>query len=214
MAKSRKKVALEESNSWLLTYSDVVTLLVAFFVLLIATSQVDEGKLEDVKQGLSIVSDSESQTPMQDLSEQVETIIKEQELASIKVKKVIDGIKIELDSENLYESGSASLKPEGKKILVEFTKAINSVDLDHRNIVIEGHSDDVPIRNAEFHNNWELSSARAIEVTLHLIDLGVDKSKLRAVSYADSQPRANKELPIAEQRQQNRRVVIYIKRAI
>lgn len=214
MAKRRKKAQLEDSNDWLLTYSDVVTLLVAFFVLLIATSQIDEGKLEDAKKGLSMVTDSVAQTPMQDLSEQVEKIIGEQKLASIEVEKVIDGIKIELDSENLYESGSASLKPEGKKVLVDFAEAIKSIDLEHRNIVIEGHSDDVPIRNAEFSNNWELSSARAIEVTLHLMDLGIEKSKLRAVAYADAQPRASKELPIFEQRQKNRRVVIYIKRAV
>ncbi|RYU70400.1 flagellar motor protein MotB [Aliivibrio finisterrensis] len=212
MSRPRPKIELKDDNEWMMTYSDAITLLLAFFVLIVAVSQVNEGKLEDLKDGWGKVVDAEAHLPMKELTADIQEIVEQKNLDSVVVTAVTDGIRIDLDSENLYDSGSASLKPEGKTLIAEFAKAMKEVDLIGRSIIVEGHSDDLPIHSKQFDSNWELSGARAIEVTKQLIKFNVDKSQLRAVAYADVQPRADKALPIEQQRQLNRRVVIYIKR--
>ncbi|WP_063660530.1 flagellar motor protein MotB [Aliivibrio fischeri] len=212
MNRTRSKVELKDDNDWMMTYSDAITLLLAFFVLIVAVSQVNEGKLEELKDGWGKVVDTASHLPMQELTADIQEIVEQKNLDSVVVTAVTDGIKIDLNSENLYDSGSAYLKPEGKALIAEFAEAMKEVDLNGRSIIVEGHSDDFPIHTKQFDSNWELSGARAIEVTKQLIKFNVDKSQLRAVAYADAQPRADKALPIEQQRQLNRRVVIYIKR--
>lgn len=213
MSRPRPKTELKDDNEWMMTYSDAITLLLAFFVLIVAVSQVNEGKLEELKDGWGKVVDAEAHLPMQELTADIQEIVEQKNLDSVVVTAVTDGIRIDLDSENLYDSGSASLKPEGKVLISEFAEAMKEVDLTGRSIIVEGHSDDLPIHTKQFDSNWELSGARAIEVTKQLIKFNVDKSQLRAVAFADAQPRADKALPIEEQRQLNRRVVIYIKRS-
>lgn len=212
MNRARPKVELKDDNDWMMTYSDAITLLLAFFVLIVAVSQVNEGKLEELKDGWGKVAETAVHLPMQELTADIQEIVEQKNLDSVVVTAVTDGIRIDLDSENLYDSGSASLKPEGKTLISEFAEAMKEVDLIGRSIIVEGHSDDLPIHTKQFDSNWELSGARAIEVTKQLIKFNVDKSQLRAVAYADAQPRADKTLSIEQQRQLNRRVVIYIKR--
>jgi chemotaxis protein MotB len=81
---------------------------------------------------------------------------------------------------------------------------------------VEGHTDDDLISTAQFHSNWELSAARATNVVKFLISRGVDRVRLRAIGYADTQPkvlnRDEEGNPIKENQIENRRVVIRTER--
>jgi chemotaxis protein MotB len=108
----------------------------------------------------------------------------------------------------LFDSGQATLKPVGMPLLEEVTHLLN-VDRQHP-IVVEGHTDNVPIASSQFPTNWELSTARATTVTRFLISRGVNRQRLAAAGYADLHPVASN--GTAAGRALNRRVEIVFER--
>jgi chemotaxis protein MotB len=108
----------------------------------------------------------------------------------------------------LFDSGEAALKSAGLPLLDMVSKLLN-VDVRHP-IIVEGHTDDVPIASALFPSNWELSTARATTVVRYLISQGVNRARLEAVGYADLHPVSTN--ATAEGRARNRRVEIVLER--
>jgi chemotaxis protein MotB len=108
----------------------------------------------------------------------------------------------------LFDSGEASLQPQGDPLLEEVAQLLN-VDRTHP-ITVEGHTDNEPIATAAFPSNWELSTARATTVVRFLIAHGVHAGRLGAVGYADLHPVASN--ATASGRALNRRVDIVLMR--
>ena len=118
-----------------------------------------------------------------------------------------DGLVISLREAGFFNSGSAGVRPESLEVL----KALAS-SLPHQLLRVEGHTDDVPIHTAQFATNWELSTARAADITRMLISLGVaDPTEISAAGYAEFHPVASNQTEAG--RQQNRRVDIVILKA-
>ena len=116
-----------------------------------------------------------------------------------------DSINLEISDNILFEPGSATLKPFGRQLLDELaTLLVNQ----NYSVSVEGHTDNIPIENPRFASNWELSSTRATNVTRYLIVRGITASRLRAVGYADTRPRA--ENTTADGRARNRRVSLVL----
>ncbi len=122
----------------------------------------------------------------------------------LKVRIVRNKMVIELPEAVLFASGSAKLKPEGIRVLAELGPVLASIK--GRQFQVGGHTDDKPIRTKRFPSNWELSGARAIDVTKLLIEYGVPGTRVSAAAYADTQPVADNETP--EGRALNRRIEI------
>jgi chemotaxis protein MotB len=122
----------------------------------------------------------------------------------LKVRIVRNKMVIELPEAVLFPSGSAKLKKDGVRVLAELGPVLAS--LENRNFQVGGHTDDRPIRTKRFPSNWELSGARAIDVTKLLIEYGVPMDRLSAAAYADTQPVASNDT--AEGRALNRRIEI------
>ncbi len=108
----------------------------------------------------------------------------------------------------LFESGSAALQPAGSPLLAEIVSLLN-LDKSHP-IIVEGHTDNVPISTAEFPSNWELSTARATNVVRYLIAHGITPGRMGAAGYAALDPVANN--ATAAGRARNRRVDIVFER--
>jgi chemotaxis protein MotB len=123
----------------------------------------------------------------------------------IEINAVQDHVNLEISDHVLFTLGSADLKPEGLNLLEQLAVMVNNTKL---NISIEGHTDSVPINNAQFPSNWELSTARATMVTRHLIDNNIAPYRIRAIGYADTRPRADNETK--QGRERNRRVSIIL----
>jgi len=104
----------------------------------------------------------------------------------------------------LFPTGSATISREGLETLKVVAKGLQAVR--NRIIRVEGHTDDVPIHNARFPSNWELSAGRAIAVVRFLQGQGIEPGRLGAAGYAEYQPIASNETP--EGRAQNRRIEI------
>ena len=122
----------------------------------------------------------------------------------LKVRIVRGKMVIELPEAVLFPSGSAKLKKEGVRVLAELGPVLAS--LEGRMFQVGGHTDDKPIRTKRFPSNWELSGARAIDVTKLLVEYGVPATRVSAAAYADSQPVADNDTP--EGRALNRRIEI------
>lgn len=123
----------------------------------------------------------------------------------VEVAEIQDHVNLVISDDMLFPLGSAELKPEGMELLQQLADMIKSTNL---NISVEGHTDNVPINNVQFPSNWELSTARATLVTRLMIENAIEPSRIRAVGYADTHPRASNET--AQGRERNRRVTILL----
>lgn len=110
---------------------------------------------------------------------------------------------VELDDDILFDSGRARLKKEGQEALAELTGPLKQVN---RDWIVAGHTDNVPIKTAKFGSNWELSTARAIEVVNFMTENGMPAETIGAAGYAEFDPIADNST--AEGRAQNRRIEI------
>ncbi len=117
------------------------------------------------------------------------------------------GVVITLTSDILFDSGKADIKPEAYPILDKVAEILKYKIAD-RNVGVEGHTDNQPIRYSGWKSNWELSTARAVNVVHYLIEKGVSPERLTAIGYGEYRPVADNSTE--EGRKRNRRVEIVI----
>jgi chemotaxis protein MotB len=200
----------EDDTSWLIPYVDVVSLLLAFLILALAMSKVNLRKFELVSAAIS----HQAPPPSLDvLKEKIDSVIQQQNLQN-QVKTVLDedGLRMELKSALLFDSGQADITTAGHQAIDRVGKLLPTIDNRYQ-IAIEGHTDDVPIHTGRFDSNWELSSARAINVLKLFTAIGVSPQRLSAQGYADTRPASPVQGDAAQQtraRSENRRVVIRV----
>jgi chemotaxis protein MotB len=205
----------DSSSSWLITYSDAITLLLAFFVMILSVSDLNQGKIEALQEGLSEMMTGEAPpTPFTDIKKGLESLIENNNLQDqIAVTLDTKGVKIEFANVALYRSGSADIKSDAIVTLEQVTQVIRETSHNTHMVEVEGHTDDLPIHTEKFPSNWELSSVRAINIVKYLLTQGIEKKRLKAAGYADSRPKENNQnLSLNQQREGNRRIVIFIKR--
>ncbi|MGA0242656.1 MAG: OmpA/MotB family protein [Candidatus Marinamargulisbacteria bacterium] len=207
----------KNDDYWMVSYSDVVTSLLAFFVLIVAISTIDQQKVEYIQESIQTSVLKKPYTkPFVTLEEQLKKIIETKQLQKdVFVEADNTGINITFSSGMLYESGSANLQKNSLPFLSDMATLIN--DMNYTDILIEvnGHTDDVPIRTMIFPSNWELSAARATHVVRFLMKHGIKKNKLKASGYADSRPKVPniiQGIPDSKNRATNRRVTVSVRR--
>ncbi|MDD3170034.1 MAG: OmpA family protein [Eubacteriales bacterium] len=232
MAKKKKHHPHEEEGgeAWLLPYSDLMTLLLAVFIVLFAVSQVDVAKAKDMSDSFSEELMTQSYV-ISKLGEQ-EPISKESPSEEVSEQQKLEAIKAELDAklqkENLAVSvttsiderglvisfsnaiifgpGSAEIIKENESALLEIADLIHIMD---NYIRIEGHTDNIPMSSALYPSNWELSSARAVNVVrLFVNQAKAMPEKLIAVGYGEYRPIADNSTE--EGRMKNRRIDIIV----
>ena len=122
----------------------------------------------------------------------------------------------EMSGPSFFDSGSATLRDDGKSILRVMAAQLESDRYNGYQIVVEGHTDDAPIATQQFSSNWELSMARAAAVVHFLLDQGIPAGKLRAAAYGDTRPIVpNRDIngnAIPGNQAENRRVIIKLEK--
>jgi chemotaxis protein MotB len=111
---------------------------------------------------------------------------------------------IALGDKILFDPGKTDLKPEGKDALKQVSDVLK--DMQNRNFQVAGHTDNAPMKSAKFRSNWDLSTARAVEVVNFMIASGLDGKRLSAAGYAETSPIAANDTP--ENKAKNRRIEI------
>ena len=232
-AESRFRKKAEETKvetagmmRWLLTYADMITLMLALFIILFAISTINKVKFQAFARQVSGGFDNQwavNQPPNGgtdgskafDASSRIPAIQKklQEYVAQNHLEKSMQvhldhrGLVITLLSDNsYYDSGSAQLRPRTKKILDEVDVFLKKND----NLVrVEGNTDNVPIATDQFPSNWELSTARAVNVLRYLVEQDhLSPLRISAAGYGQYRPRTDNST--AEARQQNRRVDIVL----
>ncbi len=202
---------------WLLSYADLMTLLVGFFALLLSFSKIDVESFEKVRKETTEIFGGEYQKPFQKLKDELKDNVK---LQGLNDKAVFDelekGLSITFRGSVFFDSGSADLKPEAIELLKKVIPTIKKQNTQF-NVVVEGHTDDNLIKSDKFPSNWELSSNRASAVLRLFEENGFPKTKLRAIGFADTLPvvpnRASSGEISPENQSQNRRIVIKLIRS-
>ena len=128
------------------------------------------------------------------------------ESGRLRVRIVRNRMVVELPTGILFDSARSELKEEGLATLNEVTAVLQEID--NREFQIAGHTDNLPIHNRRFSDNWELSTARAVTVALHMISQGVPANRISAAGHADTQPVASNDDEAG--RAQNRRIEIVL----
>lgn len=222
-------------ESWLIPYADLLTLLLALFIVLFASSSINSEKLQQIMvsmnsalsgKGSSLILKENASSPvvkplektvgkeeqqgenekLHSLMENIQSYIEARGLEKvITVQDEPKGIKLSLKDVILFESGSAELKGNSPAILGDLLDLIKGVQ---NPISIEGHTDNVPITGGRFRSNWELSSARALSVLYFFEQNGISSDKLQFAGFGEQKPLYPNDT--VEHRQANRRVDIMI----
>lgn len=205
------------TDRWLVSYADLLTLLLAFFAAVYAASDLDAAKVTPaaaaIRRALGGPSEERpvetappSQPSMPPVGERLLDVLAD-EIASgrVEVLTAADDVVLSLPEAASFASGSADLNDEAREVLVRMRRVLDGAAQVLR---VEGHTDDVPITSGRFSSNWELSTARASAVVAFLIERGVEPARLSAAGYGQFHPRLPNDSDAA--RRANRRVDVVL----
>jgi chemotaxis protein MotB len=221
LKKSRKKPDEHENlDRWLVSYADFMTLLFAFFVVLYATSTQNLEKERQFQEAIkahfkmaggvgvqkvavggpkgTVIEPMDffmqRNLPTEDVESQIKRLLAqnmtEQERSELVKEIRYDGVgvRIVLNAQDLFPSGSAKLRLPALKPLAKIGEVLKTAN---RQIIVEGHTDDIPVSGGQFESNWELASNRATAVLRYFVKaLNFPAERLAAMSYGDQRPLA------------------------
>jgi len=181
----------EDKEDWLVTYADAITLLMAFFVMLLTFAEYDIPAMEAAAAAIrEEVGGRQETSPIIDLQIAVQDVADEFVADQVvQVSKDKKGLVIELASNAFYQPGSDEIRPEAVPLLEKIAQTIGAPRYDFYLIEVEGHTDDDPISTERFPSNWELSTARATQVVRFFIDQGFVPTRLKATGFAETRPK-------------------------
>lgn len=199
----------EERVEWIYTYGDMVTLLLCFFILLFAMSKTNEEKFKAVaasfKGGPPASPFMFSGMPT--FMESIQASLKKSDVAEVTDITVDDrGIAVSFSDTAMFEPASAEPTQEGRDIIEKFARILYAIP---NAVIIEGHTDNVPIHSPIFPSNWELSGARSGSIARLLEEFGVPSERIEIAGYGSTRPKVANDTPAL--RRLNRRIDVLIK---
>ncbi len=223
-------ITYDDDAPWLVTYADLMTIMLVFFVLLYTLSFFEKEKYKRTIETIKIRVESNENLiglmELMEIPESVDTQITIEDITGLRSRdkslfenitkfarssrqnknissRILDGkIIVSIKGKALFNSGSASLNDTAVSIFDEIILILT--DYPEYNINIKGHTDNSPISTAIFPSNWELSAVRATTVLKYLISKGVRPQRLTATGYGEIMPLVPN--TSEENKAQNRRV--------
>ncbi len=224
--KKNKPAEKENAERWLLTYADLITLLLVLFIVLYSMAQTDTQKFQEMAESLAITfggvgrsgvldggrslvpgpSVSKERRAMSNTQERINRMIAQMGLqGKISVSRE-RGLVISIKDSVLFYSGSGELSGPAMEIVGRVARILQPMP---NFIRVEGHTDTDRIHNTRFYSNWELSTSRATNVLQYLLHSGgISPDRLSAAGYGEYRPKAPNDTP--ENKAQNRRVDIVL----
>lgn len=237
----RKRVEEEEhdnSERWLLSYADFITLLMIFFVIMYAMGQMDTAKSAELTEALGIelggsghkiisLLDGEGQLmessevngelekmteseKQQVLKETIDEYVQDSTLAESVTTRIENrGLVLSFNDSLFFDSGETIIRQGEIDKFVDIGKILNHSIVKDSFIRVEGHTDNVPMNNGIYKSNWDLSAIRASNVAQILInESGIDPARISVVGYGEYRPKADNNTDGG--RKANRRVDVLI----
>jgi chemotaxis protein MotB len=214
--------AFQEDNDkdrYLITYADLITLLLGLFIILYTMSNIDVSKYQGVAAAMGSIFGNESDfssassdavvipRPSDKLANDLNRLIAQYNYGkSIRLEENERGVTIHILEDIMFPPGKTNLSDISKTVLSNLAVLLKNLPNDIR---VEGHTDNIPINTAQYPSNWHLSVDRALSTAYYLIQYeGLSAEKVSVVGYAEYRPIASNDLP--ETRALNRRVDIVI----
>lgn len=226
MSLQLKKKPEEEAGDWALTFADMMTLLLCFFILIMSIADINPEKYNAVAEHLSDAMGGEKAKPASSPQARFKVDPLQAELLSLRLalaesvgkenKDVQlqlrpDSVAVVLKGAVFFDSGEADLTPRARVLMRDIAAPLLKAGYP---MTIEGHTDDIPISTGRFPSNWELSAARAAAVARYLEDLGFPHGKISILGMADTRPvlpnRDAQGQAIPKNQAQNRRITILV----
>ncbi|HHV7519242.1 TPA: OmpA/MotB family protein [Burkholderia orbicola] len=200
-----------QSGRWLISYADLITtlmvLFLALYVLQLAKYNALDARYQTLARQAGSAATAAVDTTKSDLAPPWLVLLDSlKSNGRISLVKAPHGVEIGIDAKILFNVGDARLLPDSSPVLNQIAQALSEHAIG--DILVEGHTDSVPIANAKYESNWELSSARAGSVVRYLTERGVAPHRLAAIGRADTQPLVAGD--DAASRARNRRVTIFV----
>lgn len=198
-------------EGWLLSYADLITNLLIFFVMMLAAAEVSRSKMQQITESLTGVEQPASLSAIQ---EAIESQIEDEGLEElVHTDLTDDGLKLSLNSGLVFDSGQAYIKADTSDLLDQMLQTLVPY-AERYDFAVEGHTDSTPVGTGSVYaSNWELSADRANAVRSRLEQVGVAADRIRVEGYADTVPLPEETLEGLDEREQlalHRRVVVRI----
>ncbi len=225
--KAKEEECKAGAPAWMVTYGDMMTLLLTFFVLIVSMSSIEQVKFEaaisSIRDGMGMWPSSQGMMEKLQMEEKIRRATETQEMVeemaqtlqelgmedAVEIYNTPNGVRMIIDDPLLFESGSARMSAKFQALLLKIADIIKRMKYDE--IRVEGHTDNVPISTPEFPSNWELSAARALRATKFMAFRGgVEPEKMSAVGYGEYRSRDTNDTPMG--RAKNRRVEIFLEK--
>lgn len=205
--------------NWLVSYADMVTILLTFMILLLSMSTISQNRYDQFVTAMT----GRKTGNLAEVQEKIQRVIEVQNLGGeVRTNLDEDGLTIEFSNALLFESGTAELRENAHEVFSPIESHLVQ-DLEPRyGLVIEGYTDDVPITSRRHRSNWELSTSRAIHVMERLQSAGLDRRRISVQGFADTRAATDIDLSnqaqtqnlsptqLETERAANRRVIIRI----
>jgi chemotaxis protein MotB len=198
-------------ESWLLSYADLITNLMLFFVVLLSAANLNKGKMQQIVKNMS---GAQSPASLESIRKEIDAKIAKMQLKEVVQTSLTDeGLELSLNSGVVFDSGKAKIRPELEGVVASMLGVLAPYSSKY-NFAVEGHTDSKPVLpGGPFSSNWDLSSARAIEVRERLETSGIERQRIRVEGYADTKHLADeliRNLSPDESAARHRRVVVRI----
>lgn len=223
---------LNKGALWAVTYGDMMSYMMIFFLVMfsfaVGKGQSGQGgekkkQAEKIEESLAsiqqvfggkadpkIMQRKEQRKKEDDIKESLEQAITDKDLGDkVTVSSTEEKVKLVMEEAVAFDSGRAELKPNALPILTTIAEQLKKVP---NTVLIEGHTDNIPIRGGRFGSNWELSMSRAYAVIKFFEGAGVDPKRLSGIGYGEHRPVADNATP--EGRAANRRIEIELLRGV
>jgi len=224
----------EGAPAWVMTFGDLMSLLLTFFILLYSMSSSDSAKFEAAAQSLrealgemsgeltsaalaptdeqiaAIVGSEEAimEASMELIEARLEQFVSENDLQeSVDVVRDANGVYVRMQDQALFPPGSATVNPQSVDVVGRLGQIITMIGIP---VIVSGHTDNVPIRSQAFASNWELSASRAAGIARLVVGAGHGPDAITVEAYGEYKPLGDNDTP--EGRSRNRRVEIYYSR--
>jgi len=218
MPPSRRPHQEDNVDSWLMSYADMITLLLCFFIIFVSVSVPRKEDLSAIAESMGAKFGTvDLSLPFKGIFTAEQAVVEKQGLLKdVAITGNATTIDMELSGIAFYQPDSAEFNDTKMAALNAMVDALKGVHVLNYRIIVEGHSSDAPPRNAIFPSNWEFTSARASRMVRFFIEQGIPADHLKAIGYADTVPKVpNLDAsgqPIPENRAKNERIIIRLER--
>lgn len=204
----------EGEGPWLVSYADLMTLLMGFFALISSMSSPDTKKYEKMKEMSAEAFGEKYEAPYDKLGESLKKFIENEHLNDkVKFEVTLDGVKLTFEGTLFFESGDFQVKPEAAELMLKLAETIKKEPTSYK-ALIEGHTDSVPISHPIVSSNWELSGIRAARIAQIFNAKGFDNKSLTIIGWGATKPLVpdfdENSNPLPENMAKNRRVVLRV----